>query len=63
MQVHVGDGRAWFSEWTAMARKVTALAETAEAKGHIATASAAYMRAANYIQTGERLLQPRTEDD
>ena len=57
-----GSGALWFSEWTGMARKVTALAEAAEVKGHMATAAAAYMRAANYIQTGERLLQPRTED-
>jgi dipeptidyl aminopeptidase/acylaminoacyl peptidase len=45
-----------------MAEKVARLAEAAEAKGHSATASAAYMRAANYYQTGERLLQPRTEE-
>src|SRR5205814_7974066 len=57
-----GSGALWFSEWTGMARKVTALAEAAEVKGHMATAAAAYMRAANYIQTGERLLQPRTDD-
>jgi dipeptidyl aminopeptidase/acylaminoacyl peptidase len=56
-----GEGPAWFAEWSAMAEKVARLAEAAEAAGHAATASAAYMRAANYYQTGERLLQPRTE--
>jgi dipeptidyl aminopeptidase/acylaminoacyl peptidase len=45
-----------------MGHKLATLAEAAEAKGYAATASAAYMRAANYIQTGERLLQPRTEE-
>jgi dipeptidyl aminopeptidase/acylaminoacyl peptidase len=57
-----GEGPAWFAEWSAMAEKVARLAEAAEAKGHGATASAAYMRAANYHQTGERLLQPRSEE-
>lgn len=57
-----GEGPAWFAEWSAMAEKVAQLAATAEAAGHATTASAAYMRAANYYQTGERLLQPRTEE-
>jgi hypothetical protein len=57
-----GDGPAWFAEWSAMAEKVSRLAEAAEAAGHATTASAAYMRAANYYQTGERLLQPRSEE-
>src|SRR5882724_808576 len=58
----VGDNAAWFAAWQAMGRKVMALAEAAEAKGHGATASAAFMRAANYLQAGERLLQPRSEE-
>ena len=62
LKPRIGEGQAWFAEWNAMARKVTRLAETAEANGHAVTASAAYMRAANYIQAGERLLQPRTEE-
>jgi dipeptidyl aminopeptidase/acylaminoacyl peptidase len=57
-----GDGLAWFNEWISMAHKVAMLAEAAEVKGYTVTASAAYMRAANYLQTGERLLQPRTEE-
>jgi dipeptidyl aminopeptidase/acylaminoacyl peptidase len=57
-----GEGPAWFAEWSAMAEKVARLAKAAESKGHTATASAAYMRAANYYQTGERLLQPRSEE-
>ncbi len=58
----VGNGLAWFTEWKKLAEKVVALAETAESKGYLQTASAAFMRAANYIQTGERLLQPRTPE-
>ena len=58
----VGDGQAWFSEWKNMGEKVASLAEDAESRGHLQTASAAFMRAANYIQTGERLLQPRTSE-
>jgi dipeptidyl aminopeptidase/acylaminoacyl peptidase len=59
---HVGDNATWFAEWQAMGRKVEALAEAAAAQGHAATAAAAFMRAANYMQTGERLLQPRSEE-
>jgi FrsA-like alpha/beta hydrolase family protein len=62
LKAHAGDNAAWFAEWNAMGHKLATLAEAAEAKGYAATASAAYMRAANYIQTGERLLQPRTEE-
>jgi len=59
---HAGDGRAWFGAWNAMADKIVRIAQEAEQQGHLTTASAAYMRAANYIQTGERLLQPRSEE-
>lgn len=62
LKSQVGDGQAWFAAWSAMGRKVEALAQQAEARGHAATAAAAHMRAANYFQTGERLLQPRTAD-
>jgi dipeptidyl aminopeptidase/acylaminoacyl peptidase len=58
----VGKNAAWFAQWSAMARKVTALGDDAKAKGHEATAAGAYLRAANYYQVGERLLQPRSED-
>jgi dipeptidyl aminopeptidase/acylaminoacyl peptidase len=62
LKQHAGDNAAWFAAWNAMGRKVEALAEAAAAKEHHTTAAAAYMRAANYIQTGERLLQPRSEE-
>lgn len=58
----VGNWAAWFSAWNEMAEKVAALGEEAEKMGHIQTASGAYMRACNYIQIGERLLQPRSPE-
>src|SRR5262249_26928098 len=44
------------------ARKVTALGDQVATNGHTATAAAAYLRAANYYQIGERLLQPRSDE-
>ncbi|MBI3827840.1 MAG: prolyl oligopeptidase family serine peptidase [Candidatus Rokubacteria bacterium] len=57
-----GDGKAWFTEWRAMGEKVAALADAARAAGSLTTAAASSMRAANYMQIGERLLQPRTDE-
>src|ERR1700761_5898163 len=57
-----GKNAAWFSQWSAMARKVAALGDEAAAKGHKQTAAGAYLRAAVYYEVGERLLQPRTEE-
>jgi dipeptidyl aminopeptidase/acylaminoacyl peptidase len=58
----LGDNEAWFAEWNKMGEKVALLAEQAKGKGYLQTASAAYMRAAFYIQVGERLRQPRTPE-
>ncbi len=57
-----GDGAAWFNEWNKMAEKVALMAEQARKKGYIETAAAANMRAAHYIEIGERLKQPRTPE-
>lgn len=62
LKERAGDNEAWFVEWNKMGEKVALLAEQAEEKGHLQTASAAYMRAAHYIQIGERLRQPRTPE-
>lgn len=62
LEEKVGNWAAWFSAWNEMGEKVAALGEKAEKDGHLQTASAAYMRACNYIQIGERLLQPRTPE-
>jgi pimeloyl-ACP methyl ester carboxylesterase len=56
----VGDDRAWFEEWTAMALRL-------EEKGrgdaaHPLTMAAFLMRAAHYYHIGERFLQPKTAD-
>jgi alpha-beta hydrolase superfamily lysophospholipase len=58
----VGDGAAWFYEWNRMAGKVARLGDQAGEKGYVQTAAGAYLRAGNYIQTGERLKQPRTPE-
>jgi hypothetical protein len=58
----VGNGRTWFAEWNKMGEYVASLAEKAAAGGYLQTASGAFMRACHYIQTGERLLQPRTAE-
>lgn len=58
----VGDNKAWFAEWKRMGEKVAALGEEEESHGHLQTASGAFMRAAQYIQVGERQLQPRTPE-
>ena len=62
LKERVGDNAAWFVEWNKMGEKVALLAEQAEEKGYLQTASAAYMRAAHYIEIGERLRQPRTPE-
>jgi dienelactone hydrolase len=58
----VGDNAAWFTEWNKMGEKVALLGDQATQKGQLQTASGAYMRAANYIEIGERLRQPRTPE-
>ena len=62
LKERAGDNAAWFVEWNKMGEKVALLAEQAEEKGYLQTASATYMRAAHYIQIGERLRQPRTPE-
>ena len=62
MKGRLGDNAAWFAEWNKMGEKVALLAEQAKEKGYLQTASAAYLRAAFYIQVGERLRQPRTPE-
>ena len=62
LQGKVGQNSAWFEEWNKMGERVALLGDQAKAKGYAQTASAAYMRAARYIQWGERLRQPRTPE-
>jgi dienelactone hydrolase len=62
LQRKEGDNAAWFVEWNKMGERVALLGDQAKGKGYAQTASAAYMRAANYIEIGERLRQPRTPE-
>ena len=62
LQGKAGDNSAWFAEWNKMGEKVALLADQAKAKGYRQTASGAYLRAAHYLQVGERLRQPRTPE-
>jgi dienelactone hydrolase len=53
----VGDDAAWFEEWARMGEIVEARGREAESSGHTLTAAACLMRAAHYIQIGERFCQ------
>jgi dienelactone hydrolase len=57
----VGDDAAWFAEWTRMGERVEARSRTAAKSGHALTAAAGLLRATRYYQTGERFLQPKTQ--
>jgi dienelactone hydrolase len=57
----VGDDEAWFTEWTRIGDKVTALGEAAEKSGHKRSAASSYLRATRYYQTGERFRQPKDQ--
>lgn len=56
----VGDDKAWFKEWSAMAAELERRGRDAEKAGHTLTAASYLMRAANYYQTGERFVVPKT---
>ena len=55
----VGDGEAWHDAWLWMADKTLAVAEAEESKGHLETASDAYIRSAIYRYTCERFVHPQ----
>jgi dienelactone hydrolase len=57
----VGDDHAWFEEWVRVGERLEARGRAAEHAGHKLTAASALMRAAHYVQTGERFLQPKSE--
>lgn len=59
LRKHLGDDSAWFEAWRTEADRVQALARGAERGGHRWTASAAYLRAANYYQMAERFRTPK----
>ena len=55
----LGDDDAWFLAWRAEGDRVRTLAQAAERAGRRFTASAAYLRACNYYQMGERFRTPK----
>lgn len=57
-----GDQDAWRAEWTALADRVHAGAESSRAAGHRVSANSAYFRATTYYRTaGIFLLRPPTD--
>ena len=59
LQERVGDDRAWFDAWVSEGERVRSVAREAEKRGSRLTASAAYLRASNYYQVGERFRAPK----
>jgi dipeptidyl aminopeptidase/acylaminoacyl peptidase len=53
--------RAWLEEWSAMGRRLEAVAATAAAEGRDMTAGNYYLRAGMYYFTGERFVPPGDE--
>ncbi len=61
LRKHLGDDSAWFEAWRTEADRVRGLARAAEDRGRRFTASAAYLRAANYYQMAERFRTPKDQ--
>jgi dienelactone hydrolase len=59
LRERMGDDRAWFEEWTAMAESVEKAGRERLAAGKNASATAYLFRAAHYYHVGERFLQPK----
>jgi dipeptidyl aminopeptidase/acylaminoacyl peptidase len=59
LRTQVGDDAAWFEAWRAEGDRVQAVARTAEQQRRRVTAAAAYLRACNYYEMGERFRTPK----
>ncbi|MBC7468254.1 MAG: alpha/beta fold hydrolase, partial [Ramlibacter sp.] len=55
---HEGDNERWWSEWTAMAKRIEGFGDVEEEQGHRLTSGAFYLRAAIYYFCGERFVPP-----
>lgn len=55
---HEGDNELWWTEWTAMAKRIEGFGDIEEAQGHRLTSGAYYLRAAIYYFCGERFIAP-----
>lgn len=53
----------WHRVWSAVGRQSEELAKAAEERGHARTAGSYYLRAGNYLYTGERFLKPGPEKE
>ena len=58
LKAHVGDNEKWWSEWTAMAKRIEEFGDAEERAGHRLTAGSYYLRAAVYYFCGERFIAP-----
>ncbi|TBL79429.1 alpha/beta hydrolase family protein [Paenibacillus thalictri] len=61
-RIKEGDFESWYAEWTATARRIHALADSALASGQRVSAREAYMRASNYYRTAEFFLHGDRKD-
>jgi dienelactone hydrolase len=59
LRKQLGDDGAWFDAWRTEGDRVRALARAAEDEERRFTAAAAYLRACNYYQMGERFRTPK----
>lgn len=57
-RITAGDFKSFNESWSRAGHEALAVAEKAEAAGHIVTARQAYLRASNYLRTSEFFLKP-----
>jgi alpha-beta hydrolase superfamily lysophospholipase len=58
MHARANEPQAWWEEWGRMGESLERVADAAAAEGRDATAGNAYLRAAMYYYTGERMIEP-----
>jgi dienelactone hydrolase len=61
LRARPGEPNAWTEEWSAMGRRLEAVADAAAAEGREMTAGNYYLRAGMYYFTGERFVLPGPE--
>lgn len=62
-RVREGDWESWHTEWLALAGRTERIARHAREAGHVESARAAYLRAANYYRTAEFFLRDDPDHD
>jgi alpha-beta hydrolase superfamily lysophospholipase len=58
MHARANEPQAWWEEWGRMGERLERVGDAAAAEGRDATAGNAYLRAAMYYYTGERMIEP-----